>query len=86
MTPEGSLPCSQKPTTGLRPQPDNYNHGHLLYFLKIHFNITLSTSRFYRWPSPFRFTYRNCEKACISHLYYACYMSRSPHPSSTCSL
>ena len=67
MTPEGSLPCSQEPTTGLRPQLDNsYNHGHPLHFFKLHFNITLSTSRFSRWSFPFRFTYQNCETVCIS--------------------
>jgi len=87
MAPEGSLPCSQEPTTGLRHRSDNsYNHGHPLYFLKIHFHITLFTSRFSKWSFPFRLTYQNCETVYTSHLYYACYMSRSSHPSSTWSL
>jgi hypothetical protein len=33
MEPEGSLPCSQKPFTGLYPEPDKSKPYHLILWL-----------------------------------------------------
>jgi hypothetical protein len=38
MEPEGSLPCSQKPTTSTYPEPDKWTAAPL-YFLKIRFSV-----------------------------------------------
>jgi hypothetical protein len=38
MEPEGSLPCSQEPSTGPYPKPDQSNPYHHI-LSKIHFNI-----------------------------------------------
>jgi hypothetical protein len=49
MKPEASLPGSQKPATGFYTEPDEV---HILtsYFLKIHFNIILSsTPKSFKW-------------------------------------
>jgi hypothetical protein len=41
MEPEGSIPCSQEPSTGLYPEPYESNPIHTIpsYLSKIHFNI-----------------------------------------------
>jgi hypothetical protein len=39
MEPEGSLPCSQEPSTGPYTEPDQSNPYHPTYLCKIHFNI-----------------------------------------------
>jgi hypothetical protein len=44
---EGSLPCSQKLSTGPYPEPDQSNLYHLI-LSKIHFNIVHPTTS---WPS-----------------------------------
>jgi hypothetical protein len=50
MEPEGSLPCSQEPSTGPYPQPYQSNPHHAILSLKIHFNIVHSrTSWFSQW-------------------------------------
>jgi hypothetical protein len=38
MIPEGSLPCSQEPSTGPYPKPDRSSPSHPFYLSKIHFN------------------------------------------------
>jgi hypothetical protein len=44
MEPEGSIPCSQEPSTGPYPEPYQSNPIHSIpsYLSKIHFNIVLS--------------------------------------------
>jgi hypothetical protein len=55
MEPEGSVPCSQKPTTGHCPEPDKSSPLPPSYFLNIHFNIILQcTPRSSECSLPFR--------------------------------
>jgi hypothetical protein len=43
--PESSSLCSQEPTTGLYPKPDEFNlHQNTYYFIKLHLNISLSST------------------------------------------
>jgi hypothetical protein len=35
MEPEGSLPCSQDPSTGPYPEPDQYNPYHIFLSLQV---------------------------------------------------
>jgi hypothetical protein len=45
MEPEGSLPCSQVPSTGPYPEPDQSISCHLIpSFFKLYINIILPTS------------------------------------------
>jgi len=70
---EGSLPCSQQPSTGPYSEPD-CSSPHLA-ILKIHSNIIfLSTPRSSKWSLPFKFSDQNF--VLISHLFIACYMPR----------
>jgi hypothetical protein len=41
MEPEGTLPCSQEPSTGPYSDPDQSNPYHRSYLSKIHFDIVL---------------------------------------------
>jgi hypothetical protein len=41
MEPEGSLPCSQEPTIGPYPEPDQSSPYYCIHFSKIHLNIIL---------------------------------------------
>jgi len=41
MEPEDSVPCSQRPATGLYPEPDAWVHNLPPSFPKIHTNIIL---------------------------------------------
>jgi hypothetical protein len=43
MEPKGSLPCSQDPSTGPYPEPDQEIHDLPTYICKIHSNVILST-------------------------------------------
>jgi hypothetical protein len=53
--PDGSLPCSQQPTTSPYPEPDESNSHTANLSLKINFNIILpSTPRSSRWLLSFR--------------------------------
>jgi len=58
METEGSLPCSQNPSTGPYSEPDA-SSPHVLtnYFPKIHSNIIFtSTTRPSKWYLPFGFS------------------------------
>jgi hypothetical protein len=56
MKPEGALPCSQGPATGVYTKPHHANPV-TSYFINTYFNTTLpSTPRFCKCPLPFRFT------------------------------
>jgi hypothetical protein len=64
MEPEGSLPCSQEPTTGPHPEPDQSNPYHPI-LSKIHFNIVhLPTSWSSRWSLSFCLFYTVCVRIC----------------------
>jgi hypothetical protein len=39
MEPEGSLPCTQEPSTGPYPEPDQCSPYHTILSPKIHYNI-----------------------------------------------
>jgi hypothetical protein len=41
MEPEGSLLCSQEPSVGLNPEPDESSPQHPMFFSKVRFNIIL---------------------------------------------
>jgi hypothetical protein len=51
---EGSLTCSQEPTTGPYPEPNESNPHPIPDFSKINFNIFASTPRSFEWLLPFR--------------------------------
>jgi hypothetical protein len=73
MEPEGSLPCSQEPVTCPYPQSDQFTPYTHTLFLKIRFNIILSSSpRSSEWSLPSTNFNRNCVR--ISHFTHACYM------------
>jgi hypothetical protein len=44
MEPKGSLPCSQQPSNGPHPEPDESNPTFQPYFSKIHFNAILPST------------------------------------------
>jgi hypothetical protein len=76
MGPEGSLPCSQEPSTSHYPEPDQSNPIHTIpsYLSKIHFNIIhLPTS----WSSQWSFWLSHQYPICIPLLPHSCYM---PYP------
>jgi hypothetical protein len=68
MEPESPLPWSHEPATSLYPEPDESSHTFQPYFLKIHFNITLtSTTRSSEWSLPFNvrhYSVYECDKEC----------------------
>jgi hypothetical protein len=78
MEPEGSLPCSQEPSTGLYPQLDQCSPYHpILSLFKIHLNIILPLRLFllsYLLPSGFPTkilyvsVFSHMRAACPSHL------------------
>jgi hypothetical protein len=75
MGPNGSLLCSQEPTTIHEPDESSPHPPH---FFMIHFNIILPPkSRSSQWSVPF--TVPNKNYVCISLLPYACYMPCPSH-------
>jgi hypothetical protein len=79
MEPDGSSPCSQKPTTGTYPEQDE-SSPYLPTFLQIHFNIMFPlTPRSSKRSFHFRFS--DQKFVCIYHLFQPCYMPRPSHPS-----
>jgi len=72
MEPEGSLPCSQEPITGLNPKPDESCPHLPPYFHNIHSNVIyLSMLQSSDWSHSFTFSEENF--LCTSHVYRACY-------------
>jgi hypothetical protein len=60
MEPEGSLPCSQEPTTGPYPEPDVSSHTLPSCFLNTRSRIILpSTCRTPQWSHPLKFSHQN---------------------------
>jgi hypothetical protein len=65
--PEGSLPCSQKPTTGLYPEPDASSPDLPTLFLYNPFCITFpSMPESSQWPLPLRLSGQNIVKHFLS--------------------
>jgi hypothetical protein len=61
MEPEGSLPCSKEPSTGLYPEPGQSNSIHTIpsYLSKIHFNfVHPPTSWSSQWSLSFWLSYQ----------------------------
>jgi hypothetical protein len=77
MEPEGSLPCSQEPATGLSQM--NTVHTISSYFSKIYFNIILSPKPMSsQWSLSFWLSHQN--PICFLRLPHTCYMPCPSHP------
>jgi hypothetical protein len=74
--PEGSLPYSEKPSSGLYPVRDKSNPNPHALFFKIHCNITLPYTTPFQVVSSFQVLRLKLCKHLSPH---ACYMPR-PHP------
>jgi len=78
MEPEGSILCSQEPTTDPYPEPDTCN-PHLLYFSKIHSNIIFPcTPRSSKWSLTIGFSDQHF--VLISHYSHAVLNAHPSHP------
>jgi hypothetical protein len=77
MNPEGSLPCSQEPSTGPYLEPVRCNLYHRI-LSKIHFNIIHSQTSWYSYWSLF-FWISHQYPICIPLLPHSCYMPCPSH-------
>jgi hypothetical protein len=70
MEPEGSLPCSQEPSSGPYPEPDQSNPYHNILSLTyaLVFPVVLSFRLSHKYP------------ICISPLPHSCYIPYPPQP------
>jgi hypothetical protein len=76
METDGSLPCSQEPSTGPNPEPDKSNSFHPI-LSKIHFNIVHPpTSWSFQWSLSFWLSHQY--PICI-RLPHSCYMPCPSH-------
>jgi hypothetical protein len=76
MEPVGSLPCSQEPSTGPYPEPNQFNLYHPI-LSKIHI-VHPPTSWSSQWSPSFRFSHQY--PICIPPISHSCNMPCPSHP------
>jgi hypothetical protein len=77
MEPEGSIPCSQTPSTDPSSEPDQANPSHPISLRSI---LILSTHLRFGLPSGLFLTFHQYP-TCIPLLSHSCYMPRPSHSS-----